>query len=195
MTGRIIPFRGETGLPERSDVERLSVCAHGDMGALGELFDAHSSTVRRFVTRMVGPRADVDDLVQTTFLEVQRSAGRFAGQASVRTWILGIAANVCRRHNRALGRWLRLKEALVRGGSAEPWETTLLPAERRVLLACVSEALAQLPERQRETFVLCDVEGVACVEAAQVLNVPVGTVYRRLHDARTALRNALSEAT
>ena len=55
----------------------------------------------------------------------------------------------------------------------------------------MTEAMDKLSEKEREAFLLCDVEGVAGSVAAETLGVPQGTMWRRLHDARTKLRAAL----
>src|SRR6185295_14459393 len=74
----------------RADGELVAACAEGDEGALGELFDRHSASLSSFLARAASRSAiDLDDLVQQTFLLVWRSAARFAGGSSVRTWILG----------------------------------------------------------------------------------------------------------
>ena len=61
-------------------------------------------------------------------------------------------------------------------------------AERRELLARVAEALAALPHDLQVAFVLCDLEQVPGVEVARALGVPEGTIWRRLHVARKAVR-------
>jgi RNA polymerase sigma factor (sigma-70 family) len=80
-------------------------CANGNPEALGELFDRHHLTVYRLVGRLCWSDCrDVDDLVQATFVEVQRAARGFRGGSAVKTWILGIAANVARHHVRSESR-------------------------------------------------------------------------------------------
>ena len=91
MKGKLLALRRVAGDPaEMSDVALLAACAVGDSAALGALFDRHRSAVQRFLARLADQR-DTDDLVQETFLQVNRSADRFRGRSSVKTWILGIA--------------------------------------------------------------------------------------------------------
>ena len=69
--------------------------------------------------------------------------------------------------------------------------TPLEELDRRRSLERLADALVALPVEQREAFLLCDVEQSRGVEAAQALGVPEGTLYRRLHEARKALRRAI----
>ncbi len=192
MSGRVIPLRRVAGtVEEMSDEAVLAACAAGDSAALGALFDRHHAAVYRFVTRLsaVDPD-DVDDLVQNTFLTVMKSAHKFGGRSTVRTWIFGIAVNTVRRHSRGRGRRRRLALAV----SAEPTPRSVPiddVAARRQSLRQLEDALAALPEKLRVCFVMCQLEGVPGPEAARVLGLRSGTLYRRIHEARKQLRAAL----
>lgn len=187
MTGKVIPLRAE----EPTDDAILAACAKGDAAALGVLFDRHQAVVYRFLGRLSGTDArDLDDLVQATFLEVHRSAANFRGGAAVKSWILGIALNITRHHVRSEVR----RKAMLSSYAESPRVDPTRPdesAERRQLMLRLYQALDTLPKEQREIFVLCDLEEVRGVEAAKLLQVPEGTIWRRLHEARKALRAAL----
>ncbi|MBI5477309.1 MAG: RNA polymerase sigma factor [Deltaproteobacteria bacterium] len=190
--GKLIPLRRVAGRPdELSDEALLAGCASGERAALGALFDRHHAAVYRFLARVSGAvERDLDDLVQATFLEVPGAAGRYRGTARVPTWLLAVAANVARHHARAEGRRRKAHARLAEvppGGSPRPDEAV----ERRQLVLRVGAALADLSYDLRVVFVMCDVEEVPGVEAARVLGVREGTLWRRLHDARRALRAAL----
>jgi RNA polymerase sigma-70 factor (ECF subfamily) len=128
------------------------------------------------------------------FLEAFRSAGRFRRGSSVAVWLFGIAVNVVRHHVRST---TRRRLALLRA-AAEPLATVPTPdvtAERRELLGRLQAAVATLPYDLRAAFVLCDVEGVPGPQAARTLGLRPGTLGRRLHEARRALREALTRRT
>jgi RNA polymerase sigma-70 factor, ECF subfamily len=72
-----------------------------DTDAIENLFRQHGAMVRGLLLRMVGPSADLEDLVQTTFLEAMRSMARYRAEAKPSTWICGIAVHVARHHLRA----------------------------------------------------------------------------------------------
>lgn len=195
MSGRVVPLRRVDGrVDEMSDEAVLAACASGDAAALGALFDRHHAAVYRFITRLSQvDQADVDDLVQTTFLTVQRSARKFRGRSTVRTWILGVAVNVVRREARSRGRRRRLALAV----AAQP-QRHAAPideaAARREAVRRMQAALAELPEKLRVCFVMCQLEGVPGPEAAEALGLRPGTLYRRIHEARRRLRAAMGDA-
>jgi RNA polymerase sigma-70 factor (ECF subfamily) len=186
MTGKVIPLRAET-----TDEALVAACATGDNAALGALFDRYQSIVYRFLARLSGTDArDLDDLVQATFIEVHRAAPSFRGGAAVKSWLLGIALNITRHHIRSEVRRKAMLSSFAQnptGDASRPDES----AERRELMQRLHKALDSLPKEQREIFVLCDLEEIRGVDAAKILQVPEGTIWRRLHEARKALRAAL----
>jgi RNA polymerase sigma-70 factor (ECF subfamily) len=196
MSAKLVPLRRISGdIAEMSDEALLAACGTGDASALGALFDRFHVAVYRFAARL--PMTDDlarDDLVQTTFLEVRGAAGSFRGTSSVKTWILGVAANVA-RHTLRAERRRRVHQAhyLERMSSAP--ELLEVEVERRKLLARVAEALAALPRDQQIAFILCDLEQLPGIEVARVLEIPEGTLWRRLHTARKAMRVAIEKAT
>lgn len=187
----VIPIRrAATRDPSLGDEALIAACAVGDAGALGALFDRHHEALGRFLSRLSRDPSELDDLVQQTFVEVWRSAARFRGGAQVRTWMFGIAVNLVRHRARSEG---RRKAALADLASTAPAPSRGPDdaAMRRQLVARMQAAVAALPDDLREVFVLCEIEEVPGVEAAKVLGLREGTVWRRLHDARKALRAAL----
>lgn len=196
MTPKLVPLRRLSGdITEMSDQALLAACGTGDASALGALFDRFHVAVYRFAGRL--PMTDElarDDLVQATFLEVQRAAPAFRGTSSVKTWILGVAANIARHTLRGERRRRAHQAAYLDRMSSAP-ELLDAQLERRQLLARIAEALADLPRDQQIAFILCDLEQLPGVEVARVLELPEGTLWRRLHTARKAMRAAIEKAT
>ncbi len=178
-----------------SDDALLSRFTRGDGEALGELFDRHHRAAYRFLSRLTGAHdADLDDLVQATFMEVARAAPRFDGRAAVRTWLFGIALNVARRYKRGNARRRRVISDAAgadRPSDVPARERPDESVENRELLAAVERAIHGLPPALREAFVACEIEELPGAEVARLLGIPEGTLWRRLHDARKALRAAL----
>jgi RNA polymerase sigma factor (sigma-70 family) len=142
------------------------------------------------IARLAGTEpAAIDDLVQATFITAFRAAGAFRGASAVRTWLLGIAANVVRSHVR---RETRRRTAMGTFADQAP-RAVASGGNERVMLGRVAVALDELPSPLREVFVLVDIEGLRGSDAATALGVPEGTVWRRLHQARTAIRARLGE--
>jgi RNA polymerase sigma-70 factor, ECF subfamily len=196
MSATLVPLRRISGdITEMSDQALLAACGTGDAPALGALFDRFHVAVYRFAGRL--PMTDElarDDLVQATFLEVRRAAPSFRGTSSVKTWILGIAANIA-RHTLRTERRRRVHQARYLERLSDAPELLDAQVERRKLLARVAEALAALPRDQQIAFILCDLEQLPGAEVARVLEIPEGTLWRRLHTARKAMRAAIEKAT
>jgi RNA polymerase sigma-70 factor (ECF subfamily) len=193
---KLVPLRRISGdITEMSDEALVAACGTGDAPALGALFDRFHTAVYRFAARL--PMTDDlarDDLVQATFLELRHAASAFRGTSSVKTWILGIAANVA-RHTLRGERRRRAHQAGFLERSVAAAEPVDEQVERRKLLARVAEALSDLPRDQQIAFILCDLEQLPGAEVARVLDIPEGTLWRRLHTARKAMRQAIEKAT
>jgi len=178
-----------------SDEALLAASATGDLAALDALFERFNVAVFRFLGRLVpSDEAARDDLVQATFLEARRGAKRFRGGSSVKTWILGIAANLARLHLRGERR-RREKHARYADGLFIVPERPDEHMERRELFREIEDALQALPHDQQVAFIMCDLENLPGVEVARVVGVPQGTLWRRLHVARKAVRAAVEKAT
>jgi RNA polymerase sigma-70 factor, ECF subfamily len=190
--GKIAYLRPSDARPtEMADVALVAACGTGDKVAFGELFRRFHRDVYRFLARFSGCDArDLDDLVQNTFLNAQTSARRFAGRSSVRTWLFGVAANVAKHHFRGEVR----RQNAMRSLQEFPSPTSEAPssaAERREALVRLRDGLDDLPHDQRVVFVMCAIEGIPGVEVAEILGVRQGTVWRRLHEARKQLIDAV----
>lgn len=176
------------------DGELLRRIADGELPALGALYDAYGDHVRRFVGRMGVLPADIDDVVQATFLLVLSASHNFDGRASARAWLLGLAANAVRHHRRSLR---RLTERLIQF-AREPRAHTVPSAEEAFAATEAAfraqRAIERLPHKKRAVFLLVAVEGVSCEQAAAALGIPLATVWTRLHHARRDLHRLLDEA-
>ncbi|HVJ93413.1 MAG TPA: RNA polymerase sigma factor [Labilithrix sp.] len=187
----LIVVRPDT--PARSDSELLSAIATGDLEALGSLFDRHEPGLRRYFGRMGATAHDADDLVQQTFLEVERTALRFDTELSARAWIYGVATMMMRRHRRSLSRIaanLRTWASLRPAATAPPPDAS---SELDETTKRIGAALERMSPKKREVFVLVAFEGLSGDEVAKLMGIPLNTVWTRLHHARQELRAALEE--
>jgi RNA polymerase sigma factor (sigma-70 family) len=192
--GTIVPLRRHderrAALTDISDEALLAACAIGDSAALGGLFDRYHEAVYRLVSRLLRTDpAEIDDLVQTTFLETWRSARRYTGKGTVKSFVFGIAANTVRHHLRSSQR---------RRTAMADWQPPTATASgpddvlaRTRQVQHLARALDLLPHDLRVAYVLCDLEDVPGVDAARLLGLRAGTLWRRLHVARRALRAAI----
>lgn len=195
MTARILPFPSAKDAREEplSDEALLAACAVREQKALAVLFQRHHAALYRFLSRFLGHRdPDLDDLVQSTFVEAWVHAARYRPRSSVRAWLFGIAANLARHHKRSFA---RRRNALTLLSKAPPRSPSSPDerASRRQMIERVELALDELPYGQRLAYVMCDLEGVKGTEAARVLGVRPGTIWRRLHEARKFIRARILE--
>lgn len=141
--------------------------------------------LRRFAFSLVGNAQDADDLVQAACERALRSVDQFQAGTRMDSWMYRIIQNL----------WLDEKRrSRTRGTSIDPDDAYLsdegkaaqLP-EDRMMLAQVRSAMASLPEGQREVLALVAIEGLSYKDAAEALDLPIGTVMSRLSRAREAL--------
>ncbi|MBP9182239.1 MAG: RNA polymerase sigma factor [Fuscovulum sp.] len=148
--------------------------------------------LRRFALSLSGNRQDADDLVQAACEKALRNQAQFRPGTRMDSWMYRIVQT----------QWLdERRRARTRGVVVDPdgldlgdgGKAASLP-ENRIMLARTAKAMDSLPEAQRVVLSLVAVEGLSYKEAAEVLEVPVGTVMSRLARARDALLPMLGES-
>lgn len=142
-----------------------------------DLFRLYQRPVFGYLLRVTGDRGLAEDLAQEVFLRAFRSAARFRGDASVRTWLFVIARSVLASHYRR-----RHLPRFDDGDADVPVDVD--PAQR----LGVEEALQALSPPSREALVLVDLLGFEPTEAAAVVGVAANAFRVRLHRARAAFR-------
>jgi RNA polymerase sigma-70 factor, ECF subfamily len=169
-------------LPDRELVDRFR---NGDRDAFAALYRTHHPAVFRFALYMTGDRDRAGELTQEVFVWLVHHAGAFdPARGNLGAFLGGVARQFLRRRRQDERRWLPLEEAGVQRNP--PREI----AEREDA-ADLWKAIATLPERYRETVILCDLEEMSSEEAATVLGCAVGTVWSRLHRAHALLLRKL----
>jgi RNA polymerase sigma-70 factor (ECF subfamily) len=165
----------------------------GDPAACRELFRLHVGRIHRIVYRLVGPSADIDDLVQTVFVEGFRSLPGFRGDSLFSTWLGRIAVRVTMRavrRPRLSAVPLDAAELVVDGGPSP--EATVAGHEG---LQHLNALLDALKPKKRAAFVLHVLEGYSVDETAAMVGASVAATKVRIHDARRELeRRALKNA-
>lgn len=175
------------------DAALVAACGRGEMTALAGLYDRHAPRVARFLTRLRHVDAhETADLVQEVFLAARRSAHTYRAECAVSTWLLANAGNLARVGARSAAR----RNAALAHVRTHTAFTVVDPdtedqALAREQIALLQSVLASLPRDLRVVFVMSELEEASGAEAARVLNLRQGTLYRRLHDARRKLRYAL----
>jgi RNA polymerase sigma-70 factor (ECF subfamily) len=182
------PLKLPEDLSETDLVERL---IQRDQAVFLHVYREHAPVLSRVLSRMGVPPDDVEDLLQTTFTEALAGLERFEGRSSLRSWLLSVALNQTRNYIRARIRDRANAPLLVQISSpAKDVEVQLSEAQQNMRF---QRALAALPPMQREALVLCELSGLPAREVSELLGVPAGTVWRRVHDAKASLRRLLAE--
>jgi RNA polymerase sigma-70 factor (ECF subfamily) len=144
------------------------------------LVAAHRQSVYRYLCRIVGRADTAHDLTQEVFLRVSRTSVPETNDTGQRAWIFRIARNLALNHVRD-GRRRPEPVALVERGTAATQE----------LRMAVREALAALPEVDRDVFLLRESVGLSYEEIGEACDLTAAAVRSRLHRTRLALRDAL----
>jgi RNA polymerase sigma-70 factor (ECF subfamily) len=185
--------RRQQGVPERLATPREAPMTERSdrTGApldLAVVYEAHFRYVWRCL-RSLGVRdAQLDDSLQDVFLVVQRRLPGFDGGAELRTWLYAIALRIARRYRDRARREPASLEAEREHNPELPAapEASAESAHANERLALARRALASLEDDKREVFVLARIEGMSAPEIAEVIGIPLNTIYSRLRAARLA---------
>lgn len=159
----------------RDDAALVLALRGGDAAALDVLYRRHRDWIARMARRITGSDADALDVLQETFLYLLRKAPEIELRARLTTLLWPVVRNL------ALAR--RRQRAVTSEPAEEPTVDDPLPDDGVLL-----HALGALPEPQRRVVLLRFVDGLAMADIAAALQVPLGTVKSRLHQALASLR-------
>lgn len=161
----------------------------GDREALTELYQRYSYSLFQYLLRLTPDQGQAEEILQDTFVAVWRSAARFEGRSTARTWLIGVARrqahNRLRRSEPALADVTELADLAT--PDPGPENAALLRATRDELIA----AIGRLSLIHREALALAVDQGLSSQEIADALDIPLGTAKSRLRDAKRALRALL----
>lgn len=153
------------------------------------LYHRHHGFVWRMLRRLGVPPASLDDAAQEVFVVVHRRRDDLHADASVRSWLFGIARRVASDVHRGQHRRQRKHDALPLPPEAPPLDDALARAEAAQF---VRAFLERLDEGHRMVFVLSDIEGLTAPEIACALELKLNTVYSRLRKARLEFERAVA---
>ena len=182
--------------PERTLLRRLR---DRDERAFRELVETHRDRVFNITYRMLGHRAEAEDVAQEVFITVFKTIDSFREESKFSTWLYRVTVNHCKNRIKYLARRHdRDRDELdetsheTNGAAGPPRhaqpDRALEGAQLEVLL---QEAIAHLDDDQRVVVVLRDVEDLSIEEICEITGLPDGTVKSRLHRARLVLRKRL----
>lgn len=168
--------------------------ADKDAVDIGKLFDAHGPYLCRVVHRLTGSRESAEDIVQEVFLLAYNRRNELEDRTGIRTWLYRVAVNHVRHRRRSYARYQGLLDRYKQQPSPQAGPTS--PDEVASQMqrgALIHECVKHLSDKQREVFVLYELEELEGSEIATILDIPVNTVWSRLRLARAAFRKRWAE--
>lgn len=176
---------GQSIVPSISDEELAGRLMAGEPWAREAFYRRYVKAVWCTALRLVGDRADADDVVQDTFVEALRDVSKLREPARMRAWLLQITVH--QAHRRFRKRKLMRRLGLERSQEDGVLETLAKPGastETRAELACIDRVLGRVSANQRFAWMLRHVEGLSLEEVAEACDCSLATAKRRI--ARTA---------
>ncbi|MCO7227027.1 RNA polymerase sigma factor [Pleionea sp. CnH1-48] len=185
----------ETAANKKSSDERqralIERAQNGDSAALNILFDTHYRKLFNFVRGHVSRLEDVEDLVQDTLIQAQRSIGNFEARSSFSTWLTSIAINLTRNYyNRSPEYKYSFvdDETLGHAASSERPDENLSTDQNMEQL---SKAIEELPYDLRQALLMVSVENKSYDEVAEELDISVSSLKSKLFRVRKRLKEQL----
>jgi len=178
-----------------TDIDRRTIdgLLRGDDAAYVAVINALKYSVHRFALRLCRDSATAEDITQQTFLAVWQSIGSFRWRSKFSTWVFGIAYRqylLLRRQGEHAVETVPLEEWHDRSDQSDLSDLVAQTAEWER----IRRAVYALPNPYREVVCLVYLEGFTCREAAEVLDVPIGTVKSRTNGALKILRERFGES-
>ena len=179
------------------DVALMKRVTQGDQRAFEDLVDKYKQPVFNMIYRTIPDAAEAEDLAQTVFVQVYKSAARYRVEAKFSTWLYTIARNLClnelRRRSRHPADSLDASTSPDDDAPARQYEDirSVAPPDRLIqdeLVAKVSEALRELPENQRTAILLYQEQEKSYEEIAEILGASLSATKSLIHRARETLK-------
>jgi RNA polymerase sigma-70 factor (ECF subfamily) len=145
----------------------------------------------RYLVRYVGARSIAEELLQETFLRINRGLPSFAGRSSVKTWAFAIASRVAADYVRRPEQKVRIVELTEAEESSDVDRTIDEQLIVDEMNTCVRQVIANLPDTYRTPLILHELEGLSVADIAEICACSVPTAKIRIHRARLRLKKAL----
>lgn len=191
---------GGASTSARTDDELMLLARGGMVSAFDELVRRHQARVLRVAARRLARRELAADVAQNAFLDLYRALPRYEPRGRFEAYLFRAVVNQCRmteRSARREGRWQASLPAAMTAVEAQQVSAPDVSAEARILARererDLERAVAHLSDKLKDVVSLRYAGGLGYDQIAETLNLPVGTVKRRLFDAVEKLRQMLEE--
>ena len=167
----------------------------GDKKAFGMLVEKYHRKLGRLLGRMIRDQAEVEDIVQESFIKAYRALHNFRGDSAFYTWLYRIGINTAKNYLVSMGRRPQVLqdveiedvENFEDGNEMRTMETPETALMTKEIAETVNDTVASLPEELRTAITLREMEGLSYEEIADVMQCPIGTVRSRIFRARETI--------
>ncbi|HSI43834.1 MAG TPA: RNA polymerase sigma factor RpoE [Methylotenera sp.] len=177
------------------DHELVLRAQRGDKRAFGMLVDKYQRKLGRLLSRMIRDQAEIEDVVQESFIKAYRALPNFRGDSAFYTWLYRIGINTAKNYLVSIGRRptvstdIEIEDAenFEDGNELRTMETPESALMTKEIAQTVNDTVAGLPEELRTAITLRELEGLSYEEIAVIMNCPIGTVRSRIFRARETI--------
>lgn len=167
----------------------------GDKKAFGMLVEKYHRKLGRLLSRMIRDQAEVEDIVQESFIKAYRALHNFRGDSAFYTWLYRIGINTAKNYLVSMGRRPQVLqdveiedvENFEDGSEMRTMETPETALMTKEIAQTVNDTVASLPEELRTAITLRELEGLSYEEIATLMQCPIGTVRSRIFRARETI--------
>ncbi|WP_020166407.1 MULTISPECIES: RNA polymerase sigma factor RpoE [Methylotenera] len=167
----------------------------GDKKAFGMLVEKYHRKLGRLLSRMIRDQAEVEDVVQESFIKAYRALHNFRGDSAFYTWLYRIGINTAKNYLVSMGRRPQVLqdveiedvENFEDGSEMRTMETPETAMMTKEIAQTVNDTVASLPEELRTAITLRELEGLSYEEIATLMQCPIGTVRSRIFRARETI--------
>lgn len=177
------------------DHELVLRAQRGDKRAFGMLVDKYQRKLARLLSRMIRDQAEIEDIVQESFIKAYRALPNFRGDSAFYTWLYRIGINTAKNYLVSMGRRptvstdIEIEDAenFDSGGELRTMETPESALMTKEIAQTVNDTVAGLPDELRTAITLRELEGLSYEEIATIMQCPIGTVRSRIFRARETI--------
>lgn len=171
----------------------------GDKKAFGMLVEKYHRKLGRLLGRMIRDQAEVEDVVQESFIKAYRALHNFRGDSAFYTWLYRIGINTAKNYLVSMGRRPQVMQKVEiddvenfdDGGEMRTMDTPETALMTKQIAQVVNDTVASLPEELRTAITLREIEGLSYEEIATLMQCPIGTVRSRIFRARETISEKL----
>jgi RNA polymerase sigma-70 factor (ECF subfamily) len=195
QAGSKAPMAGEREI----DQELVTRAQRGDTAAFGMLVEKYQRKLARLLSRLIRDPAEVEDVVQESFIKAYRALPNFRGESAFYTWLYRIGINTAKNYLVAMGRRPQVTteieiedaENFEDGNELRTMDTPETELMSKEIAQTVNDTVASLPEELRTAITLREIEGLSYEEIATLMDCPIGTVRSRIFRARETIAQKL----